>query len=248
MASASKCRRKRTPSRAPKLLEDGSVSTPGVVFKLLAKQENQVVIVKKTYQRDNTTVRDRLRAASDSVRNTVVHSPRFSRGCGVNKILRRMLQVDYQPNVRPPPQREQDHPPAEMKYHPEGDSPDEFMPNPVHVQCFPLSMAVDAMAMQQPGFQYFDPRFTYHPPVQSIQHVKPPPLPKATKQCACCGTTETPLWRDVQPRQGRKGQSLCNACGIRYKKYGMMCQHCLYVPTKQEHVKSICVRCLKQYT
>nr|DAD42206.1 TPA_asm: hypothetical protein HUJ06_000436 [Nelumbo nucifera] len=34
------------------------------------------------------------------------------------------------------------------------------------------------------------------------------------KRCAGCETTNTPLWRN-----GPKGfKSLCNACGLRYKK------------------------------
>ncbi|KAH7298421.1 hypothetical protein KP509_25G042500 [Ceratopteris richardii] len=36
------------------------------------------------------------------------------------------------------------------------------------------------------------------------------------KACSLCGTTKTPMWRSGP--QGPK--SLCNACGIRFKKYG----------------------------
>ena len=44
---------------------------------------------------------------------------------------------------------------------------------------------------------------------------------RKTKQCACCGCTSTPLWRDMG-----KDMPLCNACGIRWKKYGVVCDVC----------------------
>jgi len=65
-----------------------------------------------------------------------------------------------------------------------------------------------------------------------------PGKPRKQKQCACCATTSTPLWRDI----GRK-LPLCNACGIRYKKYGLICSSCNYVPCKQERTSKICRRC-----
>eukprot|EP00037_Helgoeca_nana_P020183 m.199376 g.199376 ORF g.199376 m.199376 type:complete len:200 (+) comp25170_c1_seq1:654-1253(+) len=67
------------------------------------------------------------------------------------------------------------------------------------------------------------------------------------KKCTCCQTDTTPLWRDIPSRPNRSGQSLCNACGIRFKKYDMMCHHCSYVPTKQEHVRDLCARCHEPY-
>ena len=42
--------------------------------------------------------------------------------------------------------------------------------------------------------------------------------------CACCGVGETPLWR-----KGGNGQTLCNACGMRWIKYRMQCNDCQYV-------------------
>lgn len=62
---------------------------------------------------------------------------------------------------------------------------------------------------------------------------------RKTKQCACCGCTSTPLWRDMG-----KNQPLCNACGIRWKKYGVVCDSCQYVPCKQERESKSCKRCL----
>lgn len=58
------------------------------------------------------------------------------------------------------------------------------------------------------------------------------------KQCACCHCTTTPLWRDIGAEL-----PLCNACGIRWKKYGLVCSHCQYVPCKQERESKICRRC-----
>eukprot|EP00050_Salpingoeca_kvevrii_P014734 m.39525 g.39525 ORF g.39525 m.39525 type:complete len:356 (-) comp5950_c0_seq1:556-1623(-) len=58
------------------------------------------------------------------------------------------------------------------------------------------------------------------------------------KACSCCGTTNTPLWRDVL-----KTLPLCNACGIRYKKYHIVCETCSYVPCKQERDSRNCKRC-----
>ncbi|XP_072259155.1 GATA-type zinc finger protein 1 [Pyxicephalus adspersus] len=48
-----------------------------------------------------------------------------------------------------------------------------------------------------------------------------------TKRCASCKTQKTPLWRDAED-----GTPLCNACGIRYKKYGMRCGECWNIPKK----------------
>jgi len=61
---------------------------------------------------------------------------------------------------------------------------------------------------------------------------------RRTKTCACCGTSNTPLWRDVQP-----DLPLCNACGIRYKKYNKICSSCHYVPCKSERDNKACSRC-----
>lgn len=58
------------------------------------------------------------------------------------------------------------------------------------------------------------------------------------KKCACCGCGNTPMWRD-----GRDGQRLCNACGIRWQKYGVCCAVCHYVPRKLENNLGACKRC-----
>ncbi|KAM8763777.1 GATA-type zinc finger protein 1 isoform 2-T2 [Rhynchonycteris naso] len=56
--------------------------------------------------------------------------------------------------------------------------------------------------------------------------------------CASCRTQRTPLWRDAED-----GTPLCNACGIRYKKYGTRCSNCWLVPRKNVQTKRLCGRC-----
>ncbi|KAM4888965.1 GATA-type zinc finger protein 1 [Thomomys bottae] len=58
------------------------------------------------------------------------------------------------------------------------------------------------------------------------------------RRCASCRTQRTPLWRDAED-----GTPLCNACGIRYKKYGTRCSSCWLVPRKSVQAKRLCGRC-----
>ncbi|XP_039321821.1 GATA-type zinc finger protein 1 [Saimiri boliviensis] len=58
------------------------------------------------------------------------------------------------------------------------------------------------------------------------------------RRCASCRTQRTPLWRDAED-----GTPLCNACGIRYKKYGTRCSSCWLVPRKNVQPKKLCGRC-----
>ncbi|XP_051011930.1 GATA-type zinc finger protein 1 [Acomys russatus] len=58
------------------------------------------------------------------------------------------------------------------------------------------------------------------------------------RRCASCRTQRTPLWRDAED-----GTPLCNACGIRYKKYGTRCSSCWLVPRKSIQPKTLCGRC-----
>ncbi|XP_023647503.1 GATA-type zinc finger protein 1 isoform X4 [Paramormyrops kingsleyae] len=58
------------------------------------------------------------------------------------------------------------------------------------------------------------------------------------KTCASCNTKTTPLWRDAED-----GTPLCNACGIRYKKYRVRCHQCWYIPRKEGNSNSRCSRC-----
>ncbi|XP_013380736.1 uncharacterized protein LOC106151859 isoform X2 [Lingula anatina] len=58
------------------------------------------------------------------------------------------------------------------------------------------------------------------------------------KQCASCNTRKTPLWRDAED-----GTPLCNACGIRYKKYRLRCSFCWHIPRKGSKAYPRCARC-----
>ncbi|XP_035253942.1 GATA-type zinc finger protein 1 isoform X1 [Anguilla anguilla] len=58
------------------------------------------------------------------------------------------------------------------------------------------------------------------------------------KKCASCDTRKTPLWRDAED-----GTPLCNACGIRYKKYRVRCFQCWHIPRKEGNTDSKCFRC-----
>ncbi|XP_008413609.1 GATA-type zinc finger protein 1 [Poecilia reticulata] len=58
------------------------------------------------------------------------------------------------------------------------------------------------------------------------------------KICASCCTRKTPMWRDAED-----GTPLCNACGIRYKKYRVRCVKCWHIPRKEGNSSSLCIRC-----
>ncbi|XP_053494894.1 GATA-type zinc finger protein 1 isoform X2 [Ictalurus furcatus] len=58
------------------------------------------------------------------------------------------------------------------------------------------------------------------------------------KICASCCTKKTPLWRDAED-----GTPLCNACGIRYKKYRVRCMQCWNIPRKEASSNSKCLKC-----
>ncbi|XP_052383885.1 uncharacterized protein LOC127932351 isoform X3 [Oncorhynchus keta] len=58
------------------------------------------------------------------------------------------------------------------------------------------------------------------------------------KICASCCTMKTPLWRDAED-----GTPLCNACGIRYKKYKVRCLQCWHIPRKEGNSNSRCFKC-----
>ncbi|XP_045072563.1 uncharacterized protein LOC123485603 [Coregonus clupeaformis] len=62
--------------------------------------------------------------------------------------------------------------------------------------------------------------------------------PSENKICASCCTRKTPLWRDAED-----GTPLCNACGIRYKKYKVRCLQCWHIPRKEGNSNSCCFKC-----
>ncbi|KAJ2785280.1 DNA-binding transcription repressor [Coemansia javaensis] len=60
--------------------------------------------------------------------------------------------------------------------------------------------------------------------------------------CASCGVSSTPCWRPGLI----DSKTLCNLCGLRYKKGRVYCAGCSYVPTKTEIATggaSVCKRC-----
>uniref|UniRef100_A0A452GJ43 GATA-type domain-containing protein n=1 Tax=Gopherus agassizii TaxID=38772 RepID=A0A452GJ43_9SAUR len=74
---------------------------------------------------------------------------------------------------------------------------------------------------------------------------RPPRSPHLTlvfslggKCCASCQTRKTPLWRIAED-----GTLLCNACGIRYKKYRIRCFRCWNIPKKSGKPYSRCSNC-----
>ncbi|XP_017548438.1 GATA-type zinc finger protein 1 isoform X2 [Pygocentrus nattereri] len=64
------------------------------------------------------------------------------------------------------------------------------------------------------------------------------PAGLSKKICASCCTRKTPLWRDAED-----GTPLCNACGIRYKKYRVRCLQCWNIPRKEANSNSTCLKC-----
>nr|XP_054765262.1 uncharacterized protein LOC129272049 [Lytechinus pictus] len=69
-------------------------------------------------------------------------------------------------------------------------------------------------------------------------HTIPDPLKAQGKTCESCKTARTPLWRDAED-----GTPLCNACGIRYKKYRIRCPFCWLIPRKDSKTFPYCGRC-----
>ncbi|XP_066912719.1 uncharacterized protein [Clytia hemisphaerica] len=94
------------------------------------------------------------------------------------------------------------------------------------------------------------------PPVQRLPLFKPmtemrcygdaelgvQPLP-SSKECKSCCTSETLMWRDTED-----GIPLCNACGIRWRKYRYRCTECWYVPMQDELKRLNCGSCGKYDT
>lgn len=63
------------------------------------------------------------------------------------------------------------------------------------------------------------------------------PHPQCT--CASCASTITPYWRDGWSPE----VMLCNACGLRYQKFGRRCPACVYIPRKEDSLATVCIRC-----
>ncbi|KAJ2495082.1 DNA-binding transcription repressor [Coemansia sp. RSA 2052] len=81
-------------------------------------------------------------------------------------------------------------------------------------------------------------------PPQQQQPMSPmgPSFGGSKRCCASCGASSTPCWRPGLI----DSMTLCNLCGLRYKKGKVYCASCSYVPTKTEIATggaSICRRC-----
>ena len=88
----------------------------------------------------------------------------------------------------------------------------------------------------------FDPATTADP----LRPHRPAYKPRRTKSrvdtCSCCHAIETPVWR-----KGNNGRVLCNACGMRWIKYGVACDTCHYVANKHESKGKLCTSCGKAW-
>ncbi|XP_033927991.1 GATA-type zinc finger protein 1 [Melopsittacus undulatus] len=69
------------------------------------------------------------------------------------------------------------------------------------------------------------------------------PIGSGMKCCASCGTQRTLLWRAAED-----GTPLCNACGIRYRRYRVRCRRCWNIPGKSRIPHSQCSRCGERYS
>ncbi|XP_062917370.1 GATA-type zinc finger protein 1 [Mobula hypostoma] len=110
-----------------------------------------------------------------------------------------------------------------------------------------LDCRLHITAHYSPGLQQKLTRFRSH----SLGHRETPSTPRLSsseedpypghqrmRRCASCGTQKTPLWRDAED-----GTPLCNACGIRYKKYRIRCPKCWHIPKKEGKYFVRCLRC-----
>ncbi|KAJ2747728.1 DNA-binding transcription repressor [Coemansia sp. BCRC 34301] len=80
------------------------------------------------------------------------------------------------------------------------------------------------------------------PPPSSELHHNGTSFGGSKRCCASCGASSTPCWRPGLIDR----KTLCNLCGLRYKKGRVYCVSCSYVPTKTEIATggaSICRRC-----
>ncbi|XP_051879679.1 GATA-type zinc finger protein 1 isoform X2 [Pristis pectinata] len=107
----------------------------------------------------------------------------------------------------------------------------------------PLDCRLHITAQYSPGLQQKLTRFRSHRETTLTSHLSsseedPCPGHERTRRCASCGTQRTPLWRDAED-----GTPLCNACGIRYKKYRIRCPKCWHIPKKEGKCFVRCLRC-----
>ncbi|KAJ2329515.1 DNA-binding transcription repressor, partial [Coemansia sp. RSA 2681] len=95
------------------------------------------------------------------------------------------------------------------------------------------------------AYHHHQPRAADSAAAQQQQPMSPmgPSFGGGSKRCcASCGASSTPCWRPGLI----DSMTLCNLCGLRYKKGKVYCASCSYVPTKTEIATggaSICRRC-----
>lgn len=65
--------------------------------------------------------------------------------------------------------------------------------------------------------------------------------------CCLCSAIQLTILTLTAQQLTVNGIDHAPCAGIRFKKYEIVCHHCSYVPTKQEHVKAICARCQQPY-
>ncbi|KAK2187597.1 hypothetical protein NP493_160g00032 [Ridgeia piscesae] len=96
-------------------------------------------------------------------------------------------------------------------------------------ECLPFKRIVhDLRRCEEDGLQRFR---------HTTEVIRDPGTPSG-RQCASCNTRRTALWRGAED-----GTPLCNACGIRYRKYRIRCKHCWLVPTRGSQGSANCTRC-----
>eukprot|EP00050_Salpingoeca_kvevrii_P013313 m.27951 g.27951 ORF g.27951 m.27951 type:complete len:244 (+) comp4853_c0_seq2:112-843(+) len=76
------------------------------------------------------------------------------------------------------------------------------------------------------------------PPPRMAAPARTPLRFQTDVECASCHTRRTPLWRETEDNV-----PLCNACGIRWKKYHIRCSNCSFIPRKHQRQSAVCPEC-----
>ncbi|XP_053394191.1 uncharacterized protein LOC123525828 [Mercenaria mercenaria] len=107
------------------------------------------------------------------------------------------------------------------------------------ISAFYSNVKVLSPSRRSPGYQrgYFTPQYFSDQDECSPQYSQKDSQ-VTVKTCASCKTRRTPLWRDAED-----GTPLCNACGIRYKKYRLRCSKCWHIPKKEVKTYPNCPVC-----
>lgn len=85
--------------------------------------------------------------------------------------------------------------------------------------------------------------------IHNFKNIK---IKESSKYCLSCGCIDTPLWRDIPVIikqkyisciRNKRIPALCNACGIRWKKYQTKCTLCDHIPKKYQRNLKYCYNC-----